>query len=172
MTPLHLHFWLSRRCSKPTGADLVLEFVPFDPRHLEKFQPDPAMATPYEQVLDADLYHLMNDDSKSVMQDGIPVACGGLQPIRPGRMVAWAMLSPSLKVRNFSVVDRYVRHVLRGALAAGCIRIETTIDPLYPRARALRWALSLGFRMEGVMRNAAPDGRDMWLVSITGEFNE
>ena len=145
-------------------------FVPFHPSHLEAFSPDPAMPVAMEEIRAADIAALANGYAWTMFRDGAAVACGGLLPVWAGRAVAWSLLSPAMGPHAFLAADRQVRRVLAQARADGFRRIEATVDPRHPGGRGLRWALSLGFAPEGLMKHWTRDGRHMWLVAITGEI--
>lgn len=146
-----------------------MEFEPFDPSHLTDFDPDSQTSMSISELASADLECLIGARSWTGFVGPTPVVCAGLQEVWPGRCVAWSILSRAIGAQNFLAVDRRVRKEFRNARETGTRRIEATVDPYYPEGRALRWALALGFHVEGYMRCWDQIGRDMCIVAITGE---
>lgn len=140
-----------------------MRLIPFAADHLDQLEAQPG------QAVDAALFTpeigaaLVNDMARTLVADGRVLACAGIQPMWPGRAVAWAILSSQIGARGFLRYHRWVARALDDAHARGLWRIETTVDPEFDNA--VRWAAALGFLYEGRMRGYAPDGRDHLLVA-------
>lgn len=145
----------------------MLRVVPFEPRHLAAlgYAPDLAAAL----ALPADGRALAGPFAGTALDGPRIVACGGLSAVWPGRAMAWAAIDDAIGPVRFAALDRRVRTVLAEAQASGFARIEAVVDPAAPRARALRWARSLGFVEEARLARWAPDGRDMLSMVLLPE---
>lgn len=103
----------------------------------------------------ADLEH-----SFTLVKDGIVLGCAGLIPIWEGRAAAWLILSDAVHHKEM----RHVHvEVMRFLEMAPYRRIETTVDSVFKQAH--RWAMMLGFKLEGKMKSYDPTGRDCWLYA-------
>lgn len=143
-----------------------MQIVPFAPGHLGALDLQPRQ-TLYRPYMTATVGSgLAGGTAWSAVHAGRVVCCAGLQPIWPGRAAAWALFSKWFTPPLFLRLHLFARGVLDNAQANGLRRIETQIDPEFPQA--VRWAMLLGFEIEGLMRRFLPDGREMYLVARIG----
>lgn len=105
------------------------------------------------EILDC---HAPDGDAWTVTLDGMPVACGGLWPIWPGRLCAWTWIGGELSLRLWAQLAQAMRGELDRRLKASprALRIEATAR--LPKACA--FLERLGFQEEGVMRCYSPGG--------------
>ncbi|WP_321814578.1 MULTISPECIES: GNAT family acetyltransferase [unclassified Paraburkholderia] len=95
----------------------------------------------------------------AVVEDGEPIACGGIAEAWTDRAIAWSMITPRA-FRYFPRLHRLVKRVLD---ESPWVRIE--IDVRADHAAGCRWADHLGFIVEGIRRKYTPDGADMILYA-------
>lgn len=145
----------------------MLEFAPFQPKHLGVLRLQAAQA--YLQPLLVKPEYgtaLAGPDTWTGIIDDRVVGCAGVLPQWPGRAIAWALLTRDLSARHFLRAHHKVLSVLRSAQRSGAHRIETTVDAGFDAGH--RWARALGFRPEGLMRGYSPEGRDHVLYACIG----
>lgn len=85
---------------------------------------------------------------------------GGWQII-PGVFELWALVSTEIKKASVSfhrAVQRLITHYFE---SCSLHRMQMAVKVGYPDE--LRWAESLGFEREGLMRMYGPDKKDYWL---------
>jgi hypothetical protein len=135
----------------------MVEIVPFRPEHLAaiRLQGVQASAQPMMTVEHGrQLIEQPGSLARTLLVDGVPMACAGLIELWRGRAYAWAYLSEGW--------ERFARAVHRACLdnlqACRWRRVEMAVDVRYPQGK--RWAWHLGFEFEGVARAFTPDGRD------------
>ena len=111
---------------------------------------------------------LPDGDAWTVTADGAPIAVCGLQPIWPGRTLAWSWIGRDVCMRGWAYMSEAVREVIGARLAlakeAGrALRIEATSS--FPAG--CDWLHKLGFEAEGVLKAYGPAGEDHVLYSRT-----
>lgn len=91
-----------------------------------------------------------------------PIGAAGIIIFRKGVGEAW--LRGSTRMAQWPMAAaRYTRRMLGQAMAAnGLHRVQITVR--MTDARAIRFALWLGFELEGVMRGAGEDSEDHYLM--------
>ena len=102
--------------------------------------------------------------SSALIGRGQVLACAGLVPHWPGRAEAWMLVTRAARKRDLVQAVRRCQVALN---AAQCLPEFRRIE-MYVRASepwACRFAHSLGFLAEGVLRAWDPEGRDMILFS-------
>lgn len=135
----------------------MVEIAPFKPEHLLALRLQAMQSAAQDQMT---VEHGRQIDAcfgeaHTVMVDGKPIACGGLIQIWAGRAYVWSYLSDeALKHMRF-----IHRAALAGLARARWARIEMAVD--VGHAAAKRWAVHLGFELEGVARKWTQDGRDV-----------
>lgn len=89
--------------------------------------------------------------SQTAVCDGRIVACFGLTVHGwPGRGLVWAKFDRDIGPRNFLSVARRIKDMADMVLRNGFFRLETIIDPDYPRGQ--RFIELMGFEYEGTVR--------------------
>lgn len=121
-----------------------MDVVPFKAEHLLmiSLQESQQYLGPY---INEDLAKSLEleDWSWTGLEDGVPLACSGVQPIWQGRGMAWAYISDRASKHQFLKVHRAVQEFLDNCFLK---RIEMTVDCRFEAAH--RWARMLGFKME------------------------
>lgn len=95
----------------------------------------------------------------ALVENGVPIGCGGIVEIWENRAQAWALISPRA-LNCFRVVHRLALSVLADVPWR---RIEMDVDAGH--AAGIAWAQRLGFELEGVRRKFTTDGRDVMLFA-------
>lgn len=103
--------------------------------------------------------------SRTILEDGKPIAAMGCFPVWGGHGQAWAWISLEAIARRPVALTRITRRLLNEAEEVGGFRrIQATVS--VEVEEAARWAEVLGFDREGCMRNYGPGGRgDFYLYA-------
>lgn len=96
-----------------------------------------------------------------------PWVAGGLEPLRPGVMSAWAIGTPEAWEKSWRSITKQGRRMLREAMSQGIRRIEVIC--LAERDCAHAWYARLGFQFEGRLRHYFTDGSDGMMFAMTRE---
>jgi len=106
----------------------------------------------------------------TVVDDGLPVAVGGLNFHTDWMSVAWFIATKDMHGQTWRKVVRHTRKVFARAIDPNFDlyrhRIEAHILADWPQAR--RFAESFGFVYEGTRRSAGQRGEDIQTWAITG----
>jgi hypothetical protein len=130
--------------------------VPFKVEHLQGLRLQPMQAgSPIVSPATAGLL----GHAFTALSEGVPVACGGLYEIWPGRALAWTYLGADCG-REFMALHRTVSGHLRDAKWR---RVEAYVEAGY--RNGTRWVEALGFEFEGLLKGFMPDGKDMNLYA-------
>lgn len=98
----------------------------------------------------------------TILIDGKPVAAMGGNVIWPGVAEVWAFMSDDIR-KNPLGVTRIARDLLSSYEGAQHLhRMQCYVRPDFPMA--VRWAETLGFVREGLLRKIGHDGTDQWLM--------
>lgn len=100
------------------------------------------------------------------LQDGIPVAMGGICQINPWTGVAWMVSTDGVSSESWKKLIRFSRKVFNNARKT-IPRIEAHV--LQGWEQAERYAPKMGFTYEGTRFKAARDGRNVLVFAITEE---
>jgi len=92
--------------------------------------------------------------AKTLLVDGLPVACVGLALQEWNKAEAWALFSTSFKDHILTIYRMVTSGIDYAFKNHGLVRIQTTIDPGW--SGTVRWIESLGFEQEGSMKNFGP----------------
>ena len=103
--------------------------------------------------------------AKTLMVDGVPVACIGLALQEWNKAEAWALFSASFKEHILTIYRMVVAGIDYALKNYGIVRIQTTIDPNWPGT--VRWIESLGFEYEGTLKKFGPYHEDYLMYGIT-----
>lgn len=93
----------------------------------------------------------------TLLEDGIPIACGGVVPLWDGVGGAWAVISESATKYPVRMVRVPRVTLARAEAERGYKRIQMTVCEELDR-KTSEWPKSLGFELEGVMRNYGVGG--------------
>lgn len=94
----------------------------------------------------------------TMMRDDTPIGCGGIIPRWNGVGEVWIAVSEELKQRPILLVKETLRCIHLFHQRGGFHRIQLHIRT--EDAGLQRWAESLGFTFEGIMRQYGPDKSD------------
>lgn len=131
----------------------TLRLVPFEARHLSLLRVQDNQRLEF----DATALSAVPGDRWTAVVDGLPICCGGLVPIWPGRAYAWSVLD-----REAGPHMRRLTTAIRSLLdGTPWRRIEMAVDAEFEAG--LRWARLLGFVPECLARSYLPTGRDAWV---------
>lgn len=130
-----------------------MNWIDFDPSHLDCLEPLERNG----RVKMAALRGVVTQGYAVTLEvNGRPVACGGLVPIHPDRLVAWSIVTRDLPVL---AAVRTIRIFLDKQTA---YRIETTVD--CDDRPSQRWLMALGFHRETApLRYFNRDGSSAYL---------
>lgn len=136
----------------------MISVVPFAPVHIDMIDVQPAQRG---GVLTGAQYAAAGGDAWTAFaNDGRVLFCGGLAPMGLHYVHAWAVLA-TRKLADLWPITRTIRQVIADGHYR---RVE-----MYSEARfdaGARWALALGFELEGVKRAAMADGGDLLIWAI------
>jgi hypothetical protein len=138
--------------------------VPFKAEHLPQIAPrlqpwQREMCEYFDRPGYADM--LINDgEAYTMLADGVPIACAGVQEAWSNRGIAWALITVDAG-KHMCALTRAVKTYLDDF--AKWKRVEAYVDTRFPQG--LRWIDILGFNIEGVMSNFTPDGADNFLCA-------
>lgn len=129
--------------------------------HVLSITPQPAQIQMVSELTESYAAQLENQPGVafSVMLDGEAIACGGLAEIHDDRAVAWSLISEAA-LSHFKIVHRVVLRVMQSSHFS---RIEMVVNADHKQAK--RWAQSMGFTQEALMRKFNDDGSDAYLFS-------
>ncbi len=102
----------------------------------------------------------------ALYEEGRPIAILGLSEVNAWTLNAWLLATPRMSHQSWKKLLRFSRTV-RGNALKTTRRIECMVLSTWPRA--IRFAESLGFELEGVKRSAGKDGQDVLLYAILGK---
>lgn len=92
-----------------------------------------------------------------------PVACFGVVPIWNGVAQAWLIASDECRAKPV-YMTKMAHHLFDIAeISERLHRMQITVKTSDKRAE--KWALHLGFVLEGVMRKYGPDGSDHYIMA-------
>lgn len=101
--------------------------------------------------------------ASTVMEDGVPLGCGGIMPIWENRGFLWSFLGHRASPRNFRRIHGFVRDYIE---AAPFRRVEAAVEVGFEAGH--RWVQLLGFECETpttIMRAFQADGTDCLLYA-------
>lgn len=125
-----------------------MNLIPFESHHLGLIRP---------QAAQSPMDGAPRGDAWTAVHDGLPLCCGGLVEMWPGRAYAWALLDEDAG-RIMLPLTRSIRSLLDRAQYR---RIEMAVDAGFEAG--LRWAVLLGFEPEALARRYMPHGGDAWV---------
>ena len=130
-----------------------MRFIALEQHHLRLLRPQDAQA---HEATDEALSAPVGQGWTAVV-DGLPICCGGIVPVWPGRAYAWALLDRDAGPHMLALT-RGIRSLLAGA---GWRRLEMAVDAEFLPGK--RWAEMLGFRAEALAPKYLPNGHDAWV---------
>lgn len=104
------------------------------------------------------------DHAATILENGVPIACGGAIPLWPGRMSAWVIVREDVCRRAALYIHRQAMRLLDHAQEnCSARRIEASTSA--SSKESCRWLEMLGFVQEGRMAYYGPDGNDHLLYA-------
>lgn len=95
----------------------------------------------------------------SAVEEGEVIGCAGIVKLWEGVGEAWTMLSSEIRKRPFFLHRQVKRGLQDFAVLAGFHRVELFVVSGFEAGN--RWAISLGFQLEGVRKAYTPDKQDI-----------
>jgi hypothetical protein len=132
-----------------------VRLVKYEPWHLEKLELQASQETEKAPVIHGDAVTFLMGETVLAIFGGFPFGAGILQ--------GWSLLSKHIcpnKIRFHKQAKIFVPYVME-KLAVRRLQVSVRTD----NDRAFRWAKSLGFQCEGVMRSYGPNGEAYWLFA-------
>lgn len=126
-----------------------MHLIAFELHHLSLIRPQEAQQEPMNAMPTGAAW--------TAVHDGLPLCCGGLVEMWPGRAYAWALLDRDVGPHMLKLT-RDIRAVLA---SSGFRRIEMAVDAGFEPGE--RWARLLGFVPEVLARRYMPHGGDAWI---------
>lgn len=134
----------------------MIYIVPYKAEHARQMKLQTAQAWAEQGLSDDDLRGLEGPHAGTVMEDGVPLLCGGAWPIWASRAVVWSLVSEKVTVRNFRGLHTVVKRFLAGLPFK---RLEVSVVKGFEPG--CRWVEALGFWMESPLQEAfLVDGSD------------
>jgi len=135
--------------------------IPFKARHLHDLKKSRFQQELLSSMSGIDLQNFENSNSFTIMDNDVPMLCGGILEIWKGRGIMWAYISELAIGEKFIGLHKASLHFLE---AFSMPRIEMYVQCNYKQAH--RWAKMLGFILEcKCMRNFQVDGSDCALYA-------
>lgn len=132
----------------------MIEVVEFNPEHLEQISPK---ACHFGEVPKIVLTHAV-----TMLQDQKPIGIFGCFMFIPGVIHVWAYLSEEVRKTPISF-HKECRKLFRFySEKYRPLRLQIDVRADYPEG--IKWAESLGFQKEGIMKNFGAQGVDSWLM--------
>lgn len=134
----------------------MIEWVKCTPEHIDAIPLDPNAPETLDAIK-ADL-----EFAATLLEDGMPIACAGVQRLYDGVGEAWSVWTPETIERRGIAIARYARGYLdRLQKEEGFRRIQAIC---VPSIAFVEWLEAIGFEREGLLRNAMPGGDgDVWM---------
>jgi len=140
---------------------MTIQIVRFNPVHLDGFDLQDAQAWMQQSIQDPAYTKTLADCKHcfTAIADGVPMFCGGVMEIWPGRGLAWALVHKQAGQHMHAIV-RSVRGFMQ---CTEFTRIEALVDDDFKQGVQLMRLL--GFKQEAVMQSFNPNGSDCRLFS-------
>ncbi|MCS3423443.1 hypothetical protein M2403_002044 [Rahnella sp. BIGb0603] len=135
-----------------------MKIIPYEPRHLLEIEPQKSQESLERTQERAE--QLATYQSFTGVIDGRVVAIGGLVELNPIRAYLYLIVTGDIP-HQWTQLYRSARRLINAGLT-DYIRLETL--SAFPEAD--RWLELIGFKYEGTMRRAGPDGCDAKMYSI------
>jgi len=152
---------LNRSIRRKAGV----RFIPFLPQHIQYLEiDDPGMLAAARAV---DLQTFIASQARigtaiTVLVHGHPVAAFGCVLLWPGCAEVWSILSPQARehpIHMTRVASAFI-DIATQSLRLHRVQMIVRCNDL----RAVRWALALGFNIEGAMLKYLVDGSDAYIM--------
>lgn len=152
---------LNRSC-KTKGAF----FMPFHPVHLDHIditQPEMVAASKYMDISGAIAHQANLGPAVTAFLNMQPVACFGFVPIWDGLAEAWLIADDKARTKPLGMTKLGKAFFDILAISYQLHRVQIAVRTSDTRAH--KWALCLGFEVEGLMRCYGPDRADHYLMA-------
>jgi hypothetical protein len=151
--------------NKTVRGKAGVRFIPFRPDHIKWMElDDPGMISAARAVNLEDFLKVQAHIGSAItaLVDGSPVAAFGCVSLWPGVAEMWSILSPQARQHPIHLTRVAKSFVDIAAQSLRLQRLQMTVrcDDL----RAVRWALALGFSIEGAMPKYLVDGSDAYIM--------
>ena len=123
--------------------------VQFCAEHIRALRAQPSQQWLAATASDRDLRLLENQYATTVMEDGRPIACGGVLPIWENRGYLWSVISDTVDARSFRAVHAITKRALDGMPFR---RLEAAVEVDFEPGH--RWVRALGFELEAPLAKA------------------
>jgi hypothetical protein len=136
----------------------MIEIVPFEPDHFDQITPTAIFGNKPPGVRNAAL---------TLMRNGVPVGIFGGFPVTMHTHQIWALFSEEAVKYPLSLV-KSIKDIIRWAEETLQLRrLQVSVKLGY--MQGWRFAETLGFKCEGIMKGYGDQGEDYWLF---GRLNE
>ena len=133
----------------------MIDILPYHPEHLQRIK--------LKDVYKSEGIREVTGHAITVFIDQIPVAILGWSVLSDGVIGVAALLSDEIRRKPIGF-HKKVLSLIDNFLAQPSVRrMQFTVKTGY--TEGWKWALSLGFKCEGIMRKYGPDGSDYWLFA-------
>lgn len=160
------YFELIERLNSSRHKNCDYFFMPFAEPHIdiiEISQPDVAIAKEFINVKECIVYQSQIGPAITAFVKGKPVVVFGLIPIWTGVAQAW-MIADDAARRKPIAMTKVAKHFFDiSEISQRLHRTQITVKTSDKRAE--KWALHLGFGIEGVMRKYGPDQSDHYIMA-------
>lgn len=142
-----------------------VRFIPFLPSHLEWLEIDDLGMLAAARAVDLKAFVAAQSKlgtAVTVLLHGQPVAIFGCVLLWPGCAEAWSILSPQAREHpiHLTRVAKAFMDIAEQSLRLHRLQMTVRCSDL----RAVRWALALGFNIEGAMLKYLVDGSDAYIM--------
>lgn len=142
-----------------------VRFISFVPSHFDYMEKDDEGLISAARAVDIKTFLALQakyGTAVTVILHNKPVAIFGAVILWPGAAEAWSVLSPEARKHpiHMTRVAKQFMYIIKQSLGLHRIQITVRCNDL----RAVRWALALGFSIEGVMLKYLTDGADAYMM--------
>ena len=129
--------------------------VDYRPEHLEKLS--------VKKIHQGEIPKTIMTVALTLLRDGLPIAIVGGFLFTPGALHLWALISDEVRRVPIAFHKACLELLLFIEETHHPRRIQMDVRVSYLEGQ--KWAESLGFLREGIMRKYAPDGEDAFLYA-------
>lgn len=142
----------------------MIKVIPFKPGHQDFLKPK-AIYDRFPTLLERldVVYENPNVYPYTLVLQNQPIAIAGLNTLLEGVADVWAVVSDDVRRRPLEFHKRILQLIETGVEKLGLRRIQMTVHEDHEEGH--RWAKSLGFRDEALLRKYGPLGTDMVLYA-------
>jgi len=133
----------------------MIKVITYQPEHLEKLDLQDSQKSESSPVIHGQAITFMKDETVLAIVGGFMFGTQVLQ--------GWALISSRVSSNRFGfhkTVKMFIPYIME---RLGVQRLQISV--LCGNMVAWKWARSLGFECEGIMRKYGPEGADYWLFA-------